>query len=341
MRSVGVVDLIGREHQAQTEGGVLTLAVGPAAQYVVGLADPLPELSGTPRPRGKLPSLDPSKVVLVGYPEHSKLDKGSNTHQVAGGEPIPFVADVYNFDEAAPTQGSVSLGLPAGWAAEPARAEVALEALGRQTVQFALTPAVPDPAARGPAKVKVVGDFPGPKVAPSVSYLRVDLASLKPTRTLDLKLNGVEAWQANISGNGKMTIEPGPDGGVAFPITFEGTADRWCYPRAEFAEVQDWREYHAIAFEYRFDTDDKATSARVQVIESGGSSYLAGGHPATKAWQRAVILLAEMGWGTFSAADPDGKLDLDGIGSILIGCNTQGVDKLTLEVRNVELLAYD
>ncbi|MBM3499080.1 MAG: hypothetical protein FJX74_10470, partial [Armatimonadetes bacterium] len=36
LRSVQVVDVVGRERQVRTEGGALTLAVGPSAQYVVG-----------------------------------------------------------------------------------------------------------------------------------------------------------------------------------------------------------------------------------------------------------------------------------------------------------------
>jgi hypothetical protein len=48
-----------------------------------------------------------------------------------------------------------------------------------------------------------------------------------------------------------------------------------------------------------------------------------------------------MEYGSWSPKDADGKLDLDQIGSILIGCNTQKLDKLTLEVRNVELLVFE
>jgi hypothetical protein len=128
---------------------------------------------------------------------------------------------------------------------------------------------------------------------------------------------------------------------VTFPITFTGDCDRWAYPRATFDGAQDWRGYQAIAFEYRLDTDDDSTTARIQVIETGGSSYLPGAEPATKEWRRVVTPFSMMGWGSSSPADGDGKLDLDQVGSILVGCNTQKLDKLTLEVRNVELLAFD
>jgi hypothetical protein len=338
MRSVQVTDVIGREHQVQTDGGVLRLTVGPSAQYVRPLLDA--QVTGKVRLPGKLPRLNPSKVVLVGYLDSGTVDKGSNCHVIPGDRPAPFVVDVYNLDEAKPAKGRVTLALPEGRTGDHTGGELSLEPMGRKTLRFQLQPAATG-LARGAIKIRVEGDFPGPKTAPSVSYVRFDLATIKPKDRLDLNLGRVEAWEPNIPPYGKMEIKPGPDGGVAFPITFTGPGDRWCYPRVRFAGAQDWCQYQALAFEYRFDTDDDTTSARAQVIETGGSSYICPVLPAKKDWQRAVALFADMEYGSWSPKDADGKLDLDQIGSILIGCNTQKLDKLTLEVRNVELLAFD
>ncbi|MBM3473102.1 MAG: hypothetical protein FJX75_07550 [Armatimonadetes bacterium] len=339
MRSVYAIDAVGRERQVQTDGGTLHLSVGPLAQYVTGLGDVSAQASGQVRPPGKLPKLDPSKVVLVGYIDAGTVDKGSNCHIIRADEPAPFVVDVYNLDEAKPAKGRVTLALPDGWTADRTEAEVSLPPMGRKSLRVHLQPG-PTGLAKGTIKIRVEGDFPGPKTAPSVSYVRLDIATVQPKERLSLNLDRVEAWEANIPRYGKMKIEPGPDGGVAFPITFTGPGDRWCYPRARFVGAQDWRQYQAIAFEYRFDTDDDSTSARVQVIETGGSSYICSVHPATKDWRRAVALFADLDYGSWSPKDADGTLDLDQIGEILIGCNTQKLEKLTLEVRNVELLAF-
>jgi hypothetical protein len=340
-RSVQVTDVVGRERQVQTDGGTLALPVGPSAQYVVGLGNVAANVTGVVRPAPKLPKLDPSKVVLVGYLDSGTLDKDSNCHVLPGNQPASFVVDAYNFDETQGTKGRVTLRLPPGWKAEQTEAEVSLDPMGRQTLRFAVTPGLGKSVEAGSAKVRVEGTFPGPAVAPSVSYARLDPSTLEPTKRLDLNLNRPEAWRPNTCGCGKMSVQPGPDGSVSFPITFTGDCDRWAYPRAAFDGAQDWRDYQAIAFEYRFDTDDDSTTARIQVIETSGSSYLPGAEPATKEWRRVVAPFSTMGWGSFSAADPDGKLDLDRIGSILVGCNTKRLDKLTLEVRNVELLAFD
>jgi len=340
MRSVQVTDVVGRERQVQTEGGTLHLTVGPSAQYVTGLGDVSGQVTGKVRPPGRLPKLDPSKVVLVGYIDSGTVDKGSNCHLIRGDGPAPFVVDLYNLDEAKPTKGRVSLKLPEGWTADRMDVEVSLEPMGRESLRFQLQPAAVG-LAKGPTKIRVEGDFPGPETAPSVSYARLDLATVKPKDVLNLNLDRVEAWEPNIPNYGKMEIKPGPDGGVAFPITFTGPGDRWCYPRARFAGAQDWTKYQAIAFEFRFGTDDDTTSARVQVVETGGSAYLADGQDASKQWQRVVTPFGELGWGTFSPPDADHKLDLDQIGSILIGCNTRKLDQLTFEVRHVELLAFE
>ena len=337
-RNARVADLTGRERDMiGSPEGELVITAGPAAQYVRGLGpDVRRVLIGEPRPPGKLPELDPAKVVLVGHFDTDRIDKDSNRYILDPAEPIGYSVEAYNFDETAPARGTITLELPEGWTSDRREAEVSLEPMGREALAFQLT-------AKGgvrPARVAVRGDFAGHKVAPCVSYARLDITKLKPSRAKDLGLNSAARWAANISGNGKMEIKPVPDGGVSFPITFGAPGDRWCYPRVTFEGKQDWREFDGIALEYRFDTDDKGTVARVQVIEEGGSSYIGPSWPATKEWRRAVVLFPDLVWGSFSAQDPNGKLDLDQVSGLLVGCNTK-LDKLTLEVRKVELVGYE
>ncbi len=335
---VRVVDLVGREREVTTDGGTLALTVGPAAQYVVGLGESAKaQLTGSARPPGKLPQLNPSKTVLVGYFAGGRLDKDANYTVVEAAKPIPFTVDAYNFDEQNATKGRVRVELPDGWTADRTEANVELPPMGRQTLTLNLTPGAS--AVTTTLKVRVTGDFPGPKVAPSVSYARVDLSGVEPARRQTLNLDAPAAWLANISGNGKMEIKPGPEGGVAFPIAFTAPGDRWCYPRATFAQTQDWRPFQALAFEYRCDTDDSDTVVRAQLIETGGSCYISSSLPATKTWRRALVLWSDCGYGTWSPQDADGKLDLDDIGGLLMGCNTK-LDKLTREVRKVDVVGF-
>ncbi len=339
--TVRIADLVGREREAEGQDGSVTLQVSPAAQYVVGLGEGVEEeLTGEVRKPGKLPHLEPSKVVIVGYLETETIDKDRNAHIVQANQAVRFTVDAYNFDEEQRTQGTIRLELPEGWEADRTEANVRLGPMDRDRLRFELRPRAPQPMRGSPGKVWARGEFPGEKVAPSVSYVRVDLTSLEPARRENLGLEKPEAWKPNIPGYGKMEIRPGADGGVSFPITFEGRGDRWCYPRVDFAEVQDWSQYHALAFEFRFDTDDPNTSARAQVVEAGGSSYLCPAQPASKEWTRVVALFGDMTWGSFSPPDPNQTLDLDQVARLMIGCNTK-LDGLTLEVRNVELVAFD
>jgi hypothetical protein len=339
--SVRVVDLLGRERQAPAQDGHLTLPVSSAAQYVVGLGPGAEdELTGAVREPGRLPRLQPSKVVIVGYLETEAIDKDRNAYIVRADRPVRLAVDAYNFDEELSAQGTIRLELPEGWEADRMEAGVRLRPMDRDGIRFTLSPRVGQAMMQSPVKVWVRGDFPGETVAPSVSYARLDLTSLEPTRRESLGLEQPEAWQPNIPGYGKMEIRPGAEGGVSFPISFEGTGDRWCYPRVDFAEAQDWSRYHALAFEFRFDTDDPRTSARVQVGESGGSSYLSPAQPATKEWTPVIALFGDMSWGSFSAPDPNNALDLEQVDRLLVGCNTK-LDGVTLEVRNVELVAFD
>jgi len=336
---VRVIDLIGREREAVADAGKLTLAVGPAAHYILGLGDGIEALlAGPVRAPGRQPKLDPSKVVLVGHLDAGRLDKDANYMLVEAGKPAPFTVDLYNFDEAEPTAGRVRIEVPKGWRADRSEAQVELAAMGRESLSFTLTPGPAE--ATGTVKVWVRGEFPGPKVAPSASHARVDLSSVEPTRRESLDLESPPAWKSNISGNGTMEIKPGAEGGVSFPIAFTAAGDRWCYPSAPFDRPRDWTRFQALAFEYRFDTDDQGTVARAQIIEKGGSAYITPPYPATKEWRRVVALFADCGYGPWSAKDEDGKLDLDDVGGLLIGCNT-GLDKLTLEVRKVEVVGFD
>ncbi len=320
-QEVTIRDLVGRDRAARAAGGVVELEAGPAAQYVLGLGSAVEsKLIGSVRPPGKLPHLAPPKVVLAGRLDGPPLEKNANCYHVGGGERVLLVVDVYNFDEQHSATGRLRLELP-----------------GRKTVTIELAAGPYAPALQ---KLWVRGSFEGREVAPSVSYVKFDLSHTEALKSEPLGVERPEAWRKNISANGKMEIAPGPDGGVAFDISFHGPGDRWCYPDIALAQAADWREWEGVSFDYRFDTADKGTVVRFQVTEQGGPAYMTGpGFPAGKEWKRAVALFPELVWGSFSRKDENGRLDLDRIVGWRIGCNTK-LDRLRLEVRDVKLVRF-
>ena len=336
---VTVVDLVGRARTVDAVVGVVHISARPAAQYVVGLGPEVEgQLAGGRRLPGALPSLHPSKMVIVGHFDGAKLDKDRNCYVMPAGKPVRLVVEAYNFDEERPAHGSVSVTVPDGWQADRTQFDVDLPPLGRQVLEVAITPSGGEPLGR--CRVRVTAEFPGTRALPSVSHAVVDLTATVPTRTLSLGFDDPGKWAANTFGNGTMSIEPGPDGGVLFPIRFTAPGDRWCYPIASVETGLSWGHYQGIALEYCFSADDPGTTARVQLIEEGGVNYVGPACPATKEWKRALCLYRDMSWGSFSKPDPDGKLTLDRIAGMLVGCNT-ALDELTFEVRNIELVAFD
>ena len=174
---------------------------------------------------------------------------------------------------------------------------------------------------------------------PCVSTFRCDPSKLKPKESLDLQLNDPSKWAANISGNGKMEVKTIPEGGVSFPIQFVAPGDRWVYPVARFDPPRDFSQWAGIAFEYRCHDNDGSTSVSMQVYEPNGSGYLGSVGVAKKDWTPATCAFEDMTWGSYSPADPNGKLDLDKIATLMIGMNTPKDDVL-LEVRNMRLVRF-
>lgn len=333
--SVEVASVVGRRETRDTAGGKVKLEIGPSPKYVIGIGKPAMErISGELRTAGELPVTRAHPVVIRGQAQIEKLDKGKNAYLI-GNESFSYTIEVCNLSEDEMADGRIWIGAPQGWQVDPGGFEVALEPMGRTVGTCTVTPAK---AARGELKLWARGKFEEGDPKPSVSYFRFDPEQMEPREAEDLGLNDPAWWQKNISGNGSMEIEPGPDGGVRFAVKFTKPGDRWCYPRVEFDPPRDFTEFDGIAFEYRCHGDDDEMTVRLQAIEAGGSSYLTGsGWKAKKGWTRAVAAFDELGWGSFSAPDPNHKLDTGQIAGLLIGLNTPR-DEVWLEVRNVRLV---
>jgi len=334
---VVVANCVGRRRDCDAAGGKLKLAIGPSPQYVIGVGDEVIKgFGGTPRPEGKLPTTQPSPIVVRGQAQVATLDKNSDAY-VIGDEPFAYAVETCNFGERA-AAGRIALELPSGWKAEPTQATVSLEPMGRAVTEFRITPGA---AALGPQRIRVKPVFNKCSPAPAVSSFRFDLARVKPTKELGLGLDEPGKWQKNISGNGTMEVAAGKDGGVRFEATFTAPGDRWCYPKSDFGRAMDFSPWQAITFEYRCHGDDEQMAVRLQLIEPQGSCYLTGtGWKARKEWTRATAAFSDLAWGSYSPKDPNGKLDTKAIRALMIGLNTPRA-AAWLEVRNVKLVRLE
>lgn len=332
---VTVADAVGKRTIVQAPGGKLTLTLKPAPQYVVGLGEAaVAGAVGPVRPLGQMPQNKPCPVIVRGQVRGLKTDKSHDDYLV-GTEPFTYSVDAYDLTSDRPAQGTLTVQAPAGWKIEPRTVEVKLAAMERGVFDFKVTPG---PATREALRVSVTPQFDAFSPAPSVSQMRFDYAQVPPVETRDLQLNDAKRWIANISGNGTMEITSAGEN-PRFIAHFAKPGDRWFYPKAVFEQPQDYSKFQGIAFEYRCHPANAKTSARLQLIEAGGSSYLTDPLPSSEEWTPVVVQFADLSWGSFSAVDPDGKFDPQAIGTLMVGGNTPE-DEMWLEVRNLRLVRW-
>lgn len=333
---VAISDLMGRRRTVETAGGKLELEVGPRAQYVLGVAQSLERLlSGKVRPPGKLPQTRPCPVILRGQAQLTSLDKDRDYYHI-GTEQFTYTVETCNFDAQQTATGKLTLTLPAGWQAKPEAATLRLPPRGRVLSRFTVTPGQPTSEV---VKLTVKPEFPGLKVAPSVSHFRLDFTQVPPRQTLDLELGEVAQWTGNISGNGTMTLSAVEGGGVRTEATFTQPGDRWCYPYVTFDPPRDFSKFQGLVFEYRCGAEGNRMTVRPQLYEPGGSAYLPDALPCRQDWTRAVIRFEDLGWGSFSPTDPNAQFDPQVIARLMLGLNT-AEGKAWLEVRKLQLVAW-
>ncbi len=315
--------------------------VGPSPLFIV--RDALP-----PQPNPFLAKRDPRKVGKRGTPSdvvirvrlpQAKTIKMAENLIVGAGVEQAVEVQVYNFGAKA-RRVQVRLAAPSGWKLDRAEWSEQIEPMGRAVHETRLH--VPAAAKQYGHVLSASGSVAGAaKPAPVCIDMAIDPDTMHASEVKDLQLNDASKWTANISGNGKMTCEPDPDGGARFHCTFQPAGDKWAYPLVSFAPPAEWSAYDAVEAEVAADRDDSESDLRFQVSEPGGTAYYTEtGYPARTKWQRVVIPFSALGYGSFSPADPNGKLDLDKVEQFRFGVNTRATD-ITIRIRNVRLVAWD
>lgn len=336
LRSAGVFNCVGaRQVSAMAGDGMLELSESPVflvtkkGAAVPVTARPLAARKHVPSRRYSTPMV----VVRLRLPKDAAV-KGRELYELSAGKPVPAMLEVYNFGKSR-VSGAVSVTPPKGWMVSPARAQITVGTMGRWQTELSLTPAGTSLSRQ---EIRVAfRQGRGVSVARCVMDVAVSPESLTPLETEPIKASA-EDFGLGISGNGRM-IASAADSGAAFDIAFQGTGDRWAYPFLRFDPPQNWKRFNAIAMEIRCDCDDLDAIVRVQVAEVGGAAYYTeSGWPASTKWKRIIVPFERLGYGTFSAPDPDGRLDLDRVEQLRVGVNTRR-DHIRLQVRDVELLS--
>ncbi|MEI6500205.1 MAG: hypothetical protein WCP21_04165, partial [Armatimonadota bacterium] len=247
-----------------------------------------------------------------------------------------YAVEAYNFDTTKAVEGTLALTLPTGWKCEPKEVAVSLPPMGRAVARFTLTSAGTSPEALSVVATAHFGNIP---VVPSISHFRLDFTQIPPTETLDLKFNDPAKWTSNISDNGTMQLTVAEGGGVRTEATFTQPGDRWCYPFLRLEPPLDFSKFQGVAFDYRCGAAGDHVTARLQLYEPGGASYLPGALTCAKEWTRAVVRFEDLQWGAFSPVDANAKFDPQAISRLMVGLNTSE-DKAWLEVRNLQLVKW-
>ncbi len=332
--SIILADTVGKRKHLRTKNGMIMLKISDAPQYLVGVGGSFKtQAKGEVREKGTLTKTNPHPVVVRAQAQ-APIDKNTNSYLI-GADDVPLQVEVCNLHETARAKGRIRIEVPDGWKVHPEEALFALAPMGRMVKEVVVTPG---PAAMGIHKVWVRAQSEQGTPQPSVSCFQFDYAKIPPAERLDMALRDLKLWKKNISGNGTMTIRKGGEESIRFDISFDRSGDRWCFPRVDFSPPADFSSYDGIRFEYRLPGDDKSTQVRLQVYERTGPAYLTrSGWNAEAKWTRAACLFKDLSWGSHSRKDPNGKLDLDAIGTLMIGINTKR-DTTWLEIRNVELI---
>jgi len=168
--SVTIADMFGKTNQITAKDGAVTLRVVPQQRYLVDVGRAVEAEVLNERPRREKPALcRASSVVLAGYCALG-VDRGAGVYRISANcEPFTYTVEVYQFDEQKGADGTVEVIAPTGWKVENARRGVRLSSMGREVLKFTVTPA---PTGGNMVKLKAIGKFTSPPVAPTVSYIR-------------------------------------------------------------------------------------------------------------------------------------------------------------------------
>lgn len=333
-----VANIFGNESDITATNGYVRLKVGPDAVYLLDIGKQIESrLSGKVRPLGKLPKLNPSRIVVMGGAE-LPVSKVENAYKMADRNAFDYTVQAYNFSGKASMKGSVEVIVPDGWTVENPKREVALEPMGRQELTFKLTP---NPkVGNNLYKIVVQSNFGKEKIAPSVSLFSYDLLALTPAVRLPLDWTKVELWKPDVSINGTLKITNPQPGTINIDTKFSGDGDYWAYPALEFDKPMDMSGYDAITFDLNVPIESYKSRIRLLLKETNGGYYACTITPMDPGKSRNLFRLVDLEYYYYWGPDPDQKFDPSSISKVVLGADV-GRDYFEFECSNFELVKFD
>lgn len=337
-KNVLMANIFGQESSIVSEKGELNIQVGPDAIYLIDIGRPIEkDLTGTVRPRGKMPKLNPSRVILMGHAD-LPVAKHEDYYKLTSRNTFDYSVEVYNFSDKNQAKGSVELIAPDGWAIDNPKREVTLDPMGRQALTFTVKPGV-----LSESRFKLISraEFANEKVANCVSSLRFDLAAVTPLDRKPLSwANSANQWVPVASNNCALVIDNPEPGVLRVDTKFDDDgADEWAYPTLSFSKPVDMSGFDGIAFDLNIPDDSYSSMVRLVLVEPNGAGYV-GATKTLGAKHRVVLMFRDMKPFDAKVVDPNGQLDLNAISQVKFGC-TCGRGYLVYEGSNFELVKFD
>lgn len=309
------------DHLGRPVAPITPLRLGTAPVYLV-LPAPVAKaltLEAPPESPRKLPG-KPSPIVLQALMPEETTVLHLSAHKIPADAEVTVPIAVYNFGQTT-ARGRLTVAGPAGWRlAMPD--SVTVEPEGRAELTLRLDTA--GRAERLTDTIRITGNF-GP-LGRTVLAFRVAPQGNAMARVPGIALpnaGSAAAWQPMVSGDGVCRVEPA-DGGIR--VTAEPKSDdKWAYVALPLPQDGGAPERTAgLACDIQLDRG--AGVFRGIFVERSGSAYVADFTMQPVAGQRVktVALLDAVipGYG-WSPPDSNGRLDLDQIVAVRIGCNTQ------------------
>lgn len=320
------------------------LLVGPSPVYVR-------------YPSGQKLNVDPSRVERTTHPGKppyaaspivlrivlppNTVNKAKERYELPMGAATPLQIELYNFGPR-PIHGTIRLKPPAGWRVQPELFSASSGAMGRAILHASITP--PDHYGPGSAQLRALFE-PDPRTkslpaAPVSISVATGLTSAAVAHSDPLPLLAPDKWNDNIASIGRMQRRREADGGLAFDFAFQQSGDRWAYPTASFDPPADWSRAQGLELTYSTNVDDADTRIRVMLVEPGGATWFTQqGFLAATRTQRVIIPFADLEPLGIGPADANGRLDLNKIAAIRVGCNTPR-DQVTLRLLKLALVRF-
>jgi hypothetical protein len=310
-----VYDLLGRRVAGETErlrlGGaprIAVLAAGSAAKMALEAPPARPE-----RRAGK-----PSAVVLQAAWPKDRVALSRSAYRISSerAESVPVFA--YNFSDRE-VEGTLRVEGPAAWRLElPATVRVA--PMGKADLALAV-----DCRGKAPAlteTIRVTGDFGAAgramlSITVMPEPLRVEGAAALPVPGAD----EAERWQPMASDG--TDLQRAAEGKAIAWSAALGPGDRWVYPMMALGEGER-PPADARGVGVALTLVEGEGTFRAVVREENGSGYLLefAVQPKRGEAVQTVALFEDAVYGAgWSEPDPNGRLDVDRIRSIAVGCN--------------------